>query len=335
MSDQGIPPGWYPNPENPAEERYWAGYMWTEHIRPAGHAGFGSGLRSVVDTLGQSFKQMGAHWRAYAGVLLIVGIPLVIVSALLITVFINSASTDLVDLISGEISADTDLDTLDISFDNLSRLLAYGVPLALVGFVINTILTVALYHQAYWQLAGAPPRIGESVRHGVQRAPRVMGVALQITAILVATAIILTLFQLISPALALIGILVLIPGAFLAMVVVSLSWLVASIGPEVPSLKTGWALTRGSFWAILGRILVAALIMFLIGLGTSGAMASTATLPAVLAFPLAAVIWVLAQAVQNLLMVIVLVIIYFDLGGPIAGREPDRGPLEGPTGPTL
>ena len=28
-----IPPGWYPRPNNPAEERYWAGSAWTDNVR--------------------------------------------------------------------------------------------------------------------------------------------------------------------------------------------------------------------------------------------------------------------------------------------------------------
>src|SRR4051812_3363545 len=26
--------GWYPNPENPAEQRYWDGSAWTDHVAP-------------------------------------------------------------------------------------------------------------------------------------------------------------------------------------------------------------------------------------------------------------------------------------------------------------
>jgi hypothetical protein len=29
------PAGWYPNPENPSEQRYWDGTQWTEHTAPA------------------------------------------------------------------------------------------------------------------------------------------------------------------------------------------------------------------------------------------------------------------------------------------------------------
>jgi hypothetical protein len=29
-----IPAGWYPNPENPAQQRWWDGAQWTEHVSP-------------------------------------------------------------------------------------------------------------------------------------------------------------------------------------------------------------------------------------------------------------------------------------------------------------
>ncbi len=38
-SAQNAAPGWYPNPENPAQQRYWDGTAWTEHIAPLNPSG--------------------------------------------------------------------------------------------------------------------------------------------------------------------------------------------------------------------------------------------------------------------------------------------------------
>jgi hypothetical protein len=43
MAEPGIPPGWYQDPNDPYNQRYWDGNRWTENRAPAaGHAGPGS-----------------------------------------------------------------------------------------------------------------------------------------------------------------------------------------------------------------------------------------------------------------------------------------------------
>ncbi|MCP4087217.1 MAG: DUF2510 domain-containing protein [Actinomycetia bacterium] len=327
MSDQGIPPGWYPNPENQAEERYWAGYEWTEHVRPCGHAGYGTGLRPAGDTIGQSFRLMGAHWRAYGAVLIVAGLPLILVSGVLVAILYNSASEDFNDLMTGQVAQETDLETLDLSIDDPGTLALYGIPLALVAMVLNMILNTALYHQAYWQLTGSPPRPTTSLRLGLSRTPRLIGVALQIILIVLVMSLVLGVLAVVSPVLAVLGFLALIPAAFLGMVVFSLAFVVASIGPPQPSLKTGWELSRGSFWAILGRIILVFLISLAVGIGTNLATLGTSTLPTVLASSVAAVALVISQAVQTLLWVIALAVIYHDLGGPVAPETDTTDPV--------
>jgi uncharacterized RDD family membrane protein YckC len=38
MSGQSTPPGWYPDPQNPAQQRYWDGATWSEATQPAAGA---------------------------------------------------------------------------------------------------------------------------------------------------------------------------------------------------------------------------------------------------------------------------------------------------------
>jgi hypothetical protein len=35
QSPTGVPAGWYPNPENPAQQRYWDGQQWSAHTADA------------------------------------------------------------------------------------------------------------------------------------------------------------------------------------------------------------------------------------------------------------------------------------------------------------
>jgi hypothetical protein len=39
MSDAQVPAGWFPDPEDPANLRYWDGAAWTDHRHPADPAG--------------------------------------------------------------------------------------------------------------------------------------------------------------------------------------------------------------------------------------------------------------------------------------------------------
>lgn len=49
-----TPPGWYPDSENPGQQRYWDGSAWTEHRHPA--------LSSVPGTGGHSNGSDGRPW---------------------------------------------------------------------------------------------------------------------------------------------------------------------------------------------------------------------------------------------------------------------------------
>ena len=34
MATGGTPPGWYPDPHNPSQQRYWDGHTWTDNVAP-------------------------------------------------------------------------------------------------------------------------------------------------------------------------------------------------------------------------------------------------------------------------------------------------------------
>src|SRR5512143_3697605 len=72
-----APAGWYPDPQNPAGQRYWDGTQWTEHVAP------GAGAAAVPPRKSHSGLIIGIV--AGVGVLVVVGI----LAAVAIPVFLS------------------------------------------------------------------------------------------------------------------------------------------------------------------------------------------------------------------------------------------------------
>ncbi len=62
MSDL-PPPGWYTDPEDPAQHRYWDGSQWTDHQSPGRSAG--SGHRGISGLLTGTGRLFAANWRPF------------------------------------------------------------------------------------------------------------------------------------------------------------------------------------------------------------------------------------------------------------------------------
>lgn len=48
MSDQQTPAGWYPDPENVGQQRYWDGQQWTEHRTPPPKGGLSTAAKVLI-----------------------------------------------------------------------------------------------------------------------------------------------------------------------------------------------------------------------------------------------------------------------------------------------
>ena len=93
MADgQGGPPpaGWYPDPEQAAQQRYWDGQQWTEHRAPVAGQGAspwpsaGTGQPARTPGAGQQEQNQKALWSMILGILglvccwLVTSIPAII-----------------------------------------------------------------------------------------------------------------------------------------------------------------------------------------------------------------------------------------------------------------
>jgi uncharacterized RDD family membrane protein YckC len=76
MTESSTPAGWYPDPQNPGQQRYWDGTAWTESVSggvaapgPATAVGYG------YATGAPDYATFGTRFLAYLIDILIIGVP--------------------------------------------------------------------------------------------------------------------------------------------------------------------------------------------------------------------------------------------------------------------
>lgn len=330
MSD--LPPAdWYTDPTDESQYRYWDGAAWTEHRAPR-HApaegdatGRGDGedpqIRGVGQLLGDMFSITGRRWRSWAVAAALsfaaqaVVLMLLIVSA---NSVLNGELGEVWDRISdpgfdpesAEQTAYFESLELDFSVVSLAPLLLGLLAAWIAGNVMSaTVARVALRDLQQRDLAPA-----DALRQAWRRVPRLMGLDLQVLAVVAVAVLVVVLAGILSPVL-LIGLIpALIVGLAYGSLVAALAYVVASVGPATPSLAYGARLLRGRFWRVLGRMLVVLVVL---------AAASVAVgILVALAGQGSATVVVVAQVVQAVVTTVIAVvasiavaIIYHDLGG--------------------
>jgi hypothetical protein len=254
-------PGWYPDPYDPANLRYWDGLTWTESIAPgvAGAppvAGASSGLGDIGSWLGDTFKVLFARIVPIA--LLLYVIPTVGLAALMVegrSVLVGMRY----DRLAGELQG-----------FNPSDLVLVGVIGALL-VLVSAVCWLAATHQLYFSHIGQPPSLGASLAAGVRRLPQaigwglvlavlialVMAVALGLPIVLAATVSnqFLILFVVMIPLLIAGGIWIGIKLYYFGTVVV--------VGPRGANpIATSFSLSAGRWWATLGRALLLWIVIY-------------------------------------------------------------------------
>ena len=327
MSDH-PPPDWYTDPEDDSQYRYWDGSAWTGHRAPR-HADAGEDqgpapgrVRGPGQLVSDTFSLVGRQWRgcAAAALIHIVG---EIVGAVLVIIAAN-------DILMGELG-EVWRRVSDPSFDattpeneayfeslevDLSLLNLAPIVLGLLAFwVASNVMSVAVARITLGDLRGRVLTTSDALRHLRRRVLRLMGLDLQLLAIFLVAVLVTVLAAVVSPLLLIPLIPAFIAGAVYAAVVVSLAYVVASVGPATPSLLYGARLVRGRFWGTLGRMLLVFVVLSAISLavGLVLALAGTSTGPALeLTSQLVQTVVGAAVAVVGLVAVAIL---YVDLGG--------------------
>lgn len=327
MSD--LPPAdWYTDPEDEAQYRYWDGSSWTEHRAPRiadpdGESGDApDGLRGPSQLVADTFSLTGRRWRPCIAVALIyilsqiAGVVLLVVSA--------------GDILMGELGEVFDrisqpgFDPSDPQhqayFESLEVDLApiNFVP-ALLGllalWVASNVMQAAVTRIALGDLHDRTVTTSDTLRQAVRRVPRLMGLDLIVTAILLLVAAAIVLAGIGAPLLLIPLIPAVIAGAVYAVVVLPMAYAVASAGPRTWSLPYGTRLARGRFWATLGRLLLVFLLLIAASLAVGVAFTLAGTAGGAALELVAQLVQTVVGAGLAVVGIVAAAILYDDLGG--------------------
>jgi hypothetical protein len=171
----------------------------------------------------------------------------------------------------------TNSSTGEVSFANpggsgLAYALA-GSTLALLA-VASLYLAVAAIRQAESVLEERVEPWSASMRSGLGRLPRALGVATVVGLMVTAGYLVMVVSAVVAPPLVLLTLPAWVAGAILLATRFSLGHVAAAVAPPgAGCLATSWGLTRKRFWAMLGRMALLLLISVSLSLVTSLAAA--------------------------------------------------------------
>ena len=326
MSD--LPPAdWYTDPEDESQYRYWDGSSWTEHRAPRhglpdGEPEPGSPqLRSPGKLIADTFSLAVRRWRSCAAAALIYLAAQVVMVVLLLIAANEILMGELGEIWDRINDPDFDPEAPEQTayFESLEvDLSLVSVALILLGIAVVWIsgnvmqATVARVTLSDLQDRALAP--SDALRQALRRVPRLVGLSLQVFAI-VLIAILVTVFAgLAAPVMLIPLIPAFLVGAVYGMVVVSLAYVVASVGPEAWTLGYGARLLRRRFWRTFGRMLLVFVVLTAISFAVG--LVFTLAGSASLAFQVVSqLVQPVVGTVIGVFSLVAVAIIYHDLGG--------------------
>ncbi len=258
--------GWYQDPHNPNQQRYWDGQTWTEHthdapftIPTAPQPDYGAGyVNDIGDWLGRSFKVLFAN-AAPVFILLLIGLIPGILSFYLIAQAVDGVSFSLDDATFSGVSG---------------AAIVFGILGVLVAAIASVAIGLAQSHLLHRGHLGLATSVGQSLVAGLKGTPRYLGwsiaIGLSVIAVLIGGILVIVLGGLVHGALAaLLGI------ALFVAAVIGMIWLwvkasflnvSSAVAPSGTSaLRESFDRSTGRFWPMFGRLLILAVIGLAVG----------------------------------------------------------------------
>lgn len=238
----GPPPGWYRDPTpGTGGFRWWDGASWTDQWSEAPAAGH-EGLTPVGEWINEVLRVLRSRAGHY--------FPL-IVTFIIPTMLLNGLTSWFAfhDLV-----VTTDANTGDVSYANPgAEPLLYAASFASFALLVLAVVTFVICCASQTQRAiGEEPEMwSESLQNGLRRLPRASGLIIG----LIVVAYALALGAWLAPAVFILAVVLWAPlllwvGGRLTLTTV----VVAVAASEVSAMRTSWRLTRGHFFALLGRM---------------------------------------------------------------------------------
>ena len=294
-----LPPaGWFTDPDDGSQYRYWDGYAWTEHRSPRGGAavagastaavatvtGSGGGLRGPSRLISDAFALTRRQWQPVAAAVG-VGFAGQVAAAVLLFVTLNSIFGGGL-LVKLSDVAEPDFAAIDLDFSALNLVpLVFGVAIMWAAAAVSR---AAMPHIVVEDLAGRPVSAGGALAHGSGRALRVAGLDVQIGLLTGAAMLVVVLPSSFVPLLALLLYPAWVAALVYSWVVTTLAHTAVSVSAGEPPLRHALGLVKGHFWGLLGRLLLVnvvvcvgvfvVLIIFAIGAAGLGSGAVTVAL---------------------------------------------------------
>ena len=326
MSD--LPPAdWYTDPEDDSQYRYWDGSAWTEHRAPR-HDSVEVGPeldpgqmrrpgRLIADTLSIAVRR----WRSCAAAALIYLAGQVVMVVLLLVAANEILMGELGEIWDRINDPDFDPEAPEQTayFESLEfDLSPVNLALILLGigavWISGNVMQATVARVTLSELRDRPLAPSDALRQALRRVPRLVGLDLQVFAILLIALLVVVFAGYAAPVLLIPLLPLFIVGAVYGMVIVSLAYVVASVGPEAWTLGYGTRLVRRRFWRTLGRMLLvfAALMAVTFAVGLAFILAGSSSL----AFEVVSqLVQTVVGTVIGVVGLVAIAIIYHDLGG--------------------
>jgi hypothetical protein len=336
--------GWYQDPHNPAQQRYWDGQTWTEHTHvpapfqatqgdPAAYrVGYQPAARADgrINDVGEWFNRSFRVVFANAGSLIVLSI----ITALGIIVPYGAFFAGLG---FGQLFTEPEiLDDPNWSPDFNAGLLAAAGLLFLLYIIVSTVISLAQFYILHRGHTGGKASLGEAVGAGLRRFPRFLGWMLVILAAIIV--------MFLAPALLaavlgedgwVVGLLffLYLPLSIWLAIRLSMFPVAAAVAPSGTNVMSqSFRMTSGHGLAIFGRILLIYLIivvggwvvsifgLFLVGIPLSFAAESGGEVDFGTGEFVGLGLYFIVQMLVSFLLALVLYSglagIYADLGGP-------------------